>query len=163
MNKKNSKRVMQSLLHLWQLENNPNVKHVSERSISYEPAFKATALKENLQGKAPSQIFIEHGFDLEMIGVDKPKSCLKRWRKTFHTFGENGFYTDRRRKESAASELVFLPPYSSQLNLMEGLWKWLKESVINNVFFGSVQKITLAVRAFIREVSQVINHLCIKL
>jgi hypothetical protein len=38
---------------------------------------------------------------------------------------------------------------------MEGLWKWLKESVINNVFFGSVQnlKITLAVRAFIREVS----------
>ncbi len=31
--------------------------------------------------------------------------------------------------------LIFLPPYSPQLNLMEGVWKWLKESVINNVFF----------------------------
>ncbi|WP_265331497.1 transposase [Enterococcus durans] len=29
---------------------------------------------------------------------------------------------------------MFLPPYSPQLNLMEGVWKWLKESVINNVF-----------------------------
>jgi transposase len=73
-------------IQIRQLENNPNVKHVSERSISYEPAFKATAVKENLQGKAPSQIFIEHGFDLEMIGAEKPKSCLKRLRKTFYTF-----------------------------------------------------------------------------
>ncbi len=32
-------------------------------------------------------------------------------------------------------ELVYLPPYSPELNLIEGLWKWLKESVINNVFF----------------------------
>ncbi|MGQ7825535.1 hypothetical protein ACUTE4_12485 [Enterococcus faecium] len=24
---------------------------------------------------------------------------------------------------------------------MEGVWKWLKESVINNVFFDHVQKI----------------------
>ncbi|MDG4625546.1 transposase [Enterococcus faecium] len=30
---------------------------------------------------------------------------------------------------------MFLPPYRPQLNLMEGVWKWLKESVINNVFF----------------------------
>jgi len=32
-------------------------------------------------------------------------------------------------------QFVFLPPYSPQLNLIEGLWKWLKEAVINNVFF----------------------------
>lgn len=31
-------------------------------------------------------------------------------------------------------ELVFLPPYSPELNLVEGLWKWLKADVINNVF-----------------------------
>lgn len=64
-------------------------------------------------------------------------------------------------------ELVFLPPYSPQLNLIEGLWKWLKESVINNVFFPNVQKITLAVRAFLREINQhrdeVIDRLCVKL
>ena len=44
-------------------------------------------------------------------------------------------------------ELVFLPPYSPDLNLIEGLWKWLKETVINNVFFSSVQKINLAVQS----------------
>lgn len=31
-------------------------------------------------------------------------------------------------------ELVFLPPYSPNLNKIEELWGWLKDSVINNVF-----------------------------
>lgn len=64
-------------------------------------------------------------------------------------------------------ELVFLPPYSPQLNLMEGVWKWLKETVINNVFFGNVQKIILAVRAFLEDVThrreEAINRLCVRL
>ncbi len=34
----------------------------------------------------------------------------------------------------------FLPPYSSQLHLMEGLLMCLKESVVNNVFSPSIQK-----------------------
>jgi transposase-like protein len=80
------------------LENNENVDHVSERSIAYTPAFKIRAVKENLEGKAPSQIFIENGFELEVIGAEKPKSCLKRWRKTFKQFGEEGFLTERRGK-----------------------------------------------------------------
>lgn len=64
-------------------------------------------------------------------------------------------------------ELVFLPPYSPEFNLMEGVWKWLKETVIHNVFFGSVQKIILAVREFLQDVQQrreeVIDRLCIRL
>lgn len=64
-------------------------------------------------------------------------------------------------------ELVFLPPYSPELNLIEGLWKWLKESVINNIFFPNVQKIILKVREFMVDVNQrsveVINRLCVRL
>ncbi len=64
-------------------------------------------------------------------------------------------------------ELVFLPPYSPDLNLIEGLWKWLKESVVNNVFYSTVQEIKLNVRSFIREISKipgtVIDRLCVKL
>lgn len=64
-------------------------------------------------------------------------------------------------------ELVFLPPYSPQLNLIEGLWKWLKASVINNVFFPNVQKIKLAVRGFIQAINKdkatVIDRLCVQL
>ncbi|AUJ88466.1 hypothetical protein PPYC2_27295 [Paenibacillus polymyxa] len=29
----------------------------------------------------------------------------------------------------------FLPPYSPNLNPVEGLWLWLKSNVANNVFF----------------------------
>lgn len=64
-------------------------------------------------------------------------------------------------------ELVFLPPYSPQLNLMEAVWKWLKEAVINNVFFGNVQKIVLAVRSFFKDVDQrkeeVIDRICVRM
>src|SRR5689334_6558060 len=73
------------------LESNPN--NVSERSISFTPDFKIKAVNENFNGKGPVQIFIEQGFDLQLIGSDKPKECLKRWRKTFNQFGEDGFLT----------------------------------------------------------------------
>ncbi|WP_442893596.1 transposase [Bacillus sp. 2205SS5-2] len=39
----------------------------------------------------------------------------------------------------------FLPPYSPELNLIEGLWGWLKKSVIYNVFYKSVKEIIKAV------------------
>lgn len=38
-------------------------------------------------------------------------------------------------------ELVFLPPYSLKLNLIEGLWGWLKSEIINNVFYKSLNQI----------------------
>ena len=99
------------------LESNPNVDHVSERSISYTPDFKIRAVKENFNGKGPVQIFIEHGFDLQLIGSDKPKQCLKRWRKTFNQFGEEGFLMERRGKGSTGR------PSSKQLTVEESLKK----------------------------------------
>jgi len=64
-------------------------------------------------------------------------------------------------------ELVFLPPYSPNLNIIEGLWKWLKSEVINNVFFPNVCKIQQAVRRFIKYIkdipSVVIDRLCVKM
>ena len=50
--------------------------------------------------------------------------------------------------------LVFLPPYSPNLNLIEGLWKWLKSSVINNVFFGTVKAIQAAVAEFLKKINK---------
>lgn len=82
------------------LEMNANVHHVSDRSIAYTADFKVKAVKEDLIGKGPTQIFVEHGFDLDMIGANKPYQCLKRWRKTFEKFGEDGFFIERRGKGS---------------------------------------------------------------
>ncbi|MED4374105.1 IS630 family transposase, partial [Bacillus licheniformis] len=53
------------------------------------------------------------------------------------------------------------------LNLIEGLWKWLKSDVINNLFYSSVKEIRRNVQAFIRELNdsprKVIDRLCIRL
>jgi transposase len=83
-----------------ELEKNPNVLSVSERSISYSPEFKHRAVEEYNSGKTPSQIFIENSFDLAVIGKDQPKRCLRRWRVTFEKYGEEGFLTERRGKGS---------------------------------------------------------------
>lgn len=62
-------------------------------------------------------------------------------------------------------ELVFLPPYSPNLNKIEELWGWLKDSVINNVFFHSREEIQKAVQKFIDWITtvpqMVIDRLCL--
>lgn len=64
-------------------------------------------------------------------------------------------------------ELVFLPPYSPKLNLIEGLWGWLKSEIINNVFYKDARKIKLAVRKFISFINQdlerIIDRLCVQM
>jgi transposase len=64
-------------------------------------------------------------------------------------------------------ELVFLPPYSPNLNLIEGLWGWLKSTIINNVFYKTLYAIRLAVRGFISMINQnpenTIKRLCLKM
>ncbi|EJE7419466.1 IS3 family transposase, partial [Listeria monocytogenes] len=39
------------------LENNPNIKSVTERSITYSSEFKTKAIKQSLQGMTATQIF----------------------------------------------------------------------------------------------------------
>lgn len=63
--------------------------------------------------------------------------------------------------------LVFLPPYSPNLNLIEGLWGWLKSNIVNNVFYSKVYEIRNAIEVFIDTINkipqQIIDRLCIKL
>lgn len=108
------------------LENNPHVKQVSERSIAYHPDFKVKAVKENKAGKSPTQIFIEHGFDLAMIGSDKPKGCLKRWRKIFEQYGVDGFYTERRGKANGKRLKSKSDTQENQLKKAEARIKYLE-------------------------------------
>jgi len=64
-------------------------------------------------------------------------------------------------------QLKFLPPYSPKMNLIEGLWGWLKSEVINNTFFNSVSQIREAVSGFINSIADipelVINRLCVQM
>lgn len=51
-------------------------------------------------------------------------------------------------------ELMFLPSYSPELNLIEGLWGWIKSSIINNKFFSSVAIVKTAINKFIDEINK---------
>lgn len=70
-------------------------------------------------------------------------------------------------KQKDRLKLIFLPPYSPKLNLIEGLWGWLKSEIINNVFYTDARKIKLAVRKFISFINQdlekIIDRLCVKM
>lgn len=64
-------------------------------------------------------------------------------------------------------ELMFLPPYSPEMNLIEGLWGWLKSSVINNVFYHSLPQVRDAIKKFIRNINmaptRTIDRLCVRM
>ncbi|MBS3949784.1 MAG: IS3 family transposase [Peptococcaceae bacterium] len=83
------------------LMQNKNVIKVSETSITYSVDFKIEAVRANVVGgKPPSLIFLDAGFDLEMIGRDNPKRCLRRWRPVLEKLGEEGLRNDQRGKNS---------------------------------------------------------------
>lgn len=70
-------------------------------------------------------------------------------------------------QHKAHFRLMFLPPYSPNLNLIEELWGWLKSAVINNVFFNTLGKIRQSVQGFIKSINETpqitIDRLCIQM
>jgi transposase len=76
------------------LTNNPNILEVNEHGIKYSPEFKLKAVKENINGKSPLEIFVSSG--LSMLGREKAKDCLKRWKKVYKKSGERGLLDSQR-------------------------------------------------------------------
>jgi len=83
-----------------QLEGNPNVENVTEKSITYSPTFKLAAVKAYKEGQTPMEIFLKAGFNLDIIGRKKPKHCLNRWRNSYQALGETGLLEEQRGKGS---------------------------------------------------------------
>lgn len=72
------------------LFNNVNVASCSERYITYTPDFKKRSVVLYEQGRTSTEIFIQAGFDLHLIGKKQPKECLNRWRKIVKRKGIEG-------------------------------------------------------------------------
>ncbi|MFC3256320.1 IS3 family transposase [Paenibacillus sepulcri] len=83
-----------------QLELNPNVRRVSDTTITYAPTFKTAAVQAYLEGQTPMEIFYAAGFNMDVIGHEKPKKCLLRWRQVYASQGEAGLLEEKRGKES---------------------------------------------------------------
>ncbi|MFD3269667.1 IS3 family transposase [Paenibacillus dendritiformis] len=79
------------------LSNNPYVKSVSSKAITYTDAFKQLFISENNKGKLPREIFEECGFDVTIIGIQRVRSSGKRWRASYQENGVLGLQDTRSR------------------------------------------------------------------
>ena len=51
-------------------------------------------------------------------------------------------------------ELLFLPPYSPNLNPVEKIWGWLKKSCVCNVFYDNFNLLRENIQQFITEINK---------
>jgi transposase len=50
--------------------------------------------------------------------------------------------------------VIWLPKYSPELNLIEGLWGYLKKSALNNYFYGTIDSLEAAIHEAFTELQQ---------
>jgi transposase len=48
-------------------------------------------------------------------------------------------------------ELLFLPPYSPDLNPIERFWKFLRKIVTHNTFYETVEKLVISLKCFLQK------------
>ena len=52
-------------------------------------------------------------------------------------------------------ELLFLPSYSPNLNLIERLWKWVKKDCLNSKYYESFDEFKDAINQSLMKVSEI--------
>ena len=115
-----------------QLQKNPYVLKVSERTITYADTFKSQFIDEYLAGKTPRQIFEEYEFDIEVLGMKRVEQASSRWRKAYEKNGLIGL-TDTRKTSSGRPlkrELTMteiLERQAARIELLEGQVEMLKK------------------------------------
>lgn len=79
-----------------ELSKNPYVQSVSPKGITYTDAFKETFLEAYAQGKFPREIFEDHGFRVEVLGMKRINSAQDRWSRAYKKDGVIGLQDARK-------------------------------------------------------------------
>jgi transposase-like protein len=82
------------------LLSNQFIEKISDSNISYTSEFKIFAVKANLNGKSPSDIFKEAGIDVDSFDRNYAAKTISRWKKTYEEEGEKGLVKEKRGKNS---------------------------------------------------------------
>lgn len=85
-----SDNVHKSLLH------HPFVEKITDTQVLFTAEFKIHAVKMNLKGQSPKDIFIEAGIDVSLFKEEFPKKSVSRWKKIYEDYGEDAFKHERR-------------------------------------------------------------------
>lgn len=74
-----------------ELRENPYVSAVSETRIIYTNEFKHKFVEEYMNGRKPTEIFREAGFDVKALGSKRIERACARWKESFYA-GTLGMY-----------------------------------------------------------------------
>ena len=103
------------------------------------------------------------GYD-DSINAQSTISLLKRVEskhpdaESIYTFCDNArYYRSKKVKEyleCSKIKLIFLPPYSPNLNLIERLWKYLRKIVLYNKYYETFAEFKNACKSFFRRIKR---------
>jgi len=110
------------------LSRNYYIKAVSTKSITYTDEFKNIFIVENQKGKFPREIFEEHGFDINILGMERVKTACKRWRAAYKENGISGLHDSRKANSGR--------PREKELSLEE---KYLRLEIKNNLLKAEIE------------------------
>ncbi len=118
---------------------NPSVARCSGKSISYHKDFKVLTIRKYQEGLPPLEIFRQAQFDIDVIGRETPRRCIRRWRKTLKDKGEAGLKKDGRGKHKSGGRPKSLANLSDEekLKRLEAEVAYLKEE---NRFLAKLRK-----------------------
>ena len=140
--------------YCWQEKGQEGTKVISSNTgrkrISIIGAINALTLQ-------PTTLIIEDNCDHEVI-----KQMLEEIRKDYpktgkiYIFLDNARYSYNKEVSEKAKKLniklIFLPPYSPNLNLIERLWKFLKKKLRKNIYYDTFKKFTEAIYDFFKNI-----------
>lgn len=83
--------------------------------------------------------------------------------KCIYTFADNAkYHRSKLVKEylkDSRIELIYLPAYSPNLNLIERLWKFMRKKVINTTYYPDFESFKMAIRRFFDKIEMYKNEL----
>jgi hypothetical protein len=87
---------------------------ITDKHVTFSPAFKLRAISEHAKGKAPEEIFLGAGVNPEWFPKDYCQHCLKRWRKKAKNKGEASLLNDERGRPKKVKSIDDLDDYTKE-------------------------------------------------
>lgn len=78
------------------LKQNKYVKRVGPKGITYTDEMKQLVISEIEKGMFPIEIFEKAGFDISIIGGERARSSIKRWKAAYKKSGVMGLQDTRK-------------------------------------------------------------------
>jgi transposase len=118
-----------------------------------------------------SAVNVNTGQDFTLIAPSVNSDCMNVWLEQFNHFlnGEQailimdraGWHKSKDLNIPSNLKIIFLPPYSPQLNPVERLWKFIKDNTIKNKVFSTIESLIDTISEFIRNLkAETVASIC---